>query len=461
MKKRKIFALTLIISLLFSGCMREEKKKSEDKPVRLTIWHYYNGRQKEAFDNLIEKFNQTVGAEKRIILTSESKGDVGNLEEGIISAAEKKVGSEKLPDIFATYPDTAMVLYNKGLLADLGKFITQEEKSEYNPAFLKEGEFARGELYIFPVAKATELLYLNKTDWDVFAKESGYDISCFSTWEGIKDMSEVYYEWSGGKALFGRDAAANFMLVGLNQLGEEVFKKTEKGVEAFLNGKALEKIWETYSLPYIKGYYGAFGRFRSDDLKTGDIVAAVGSTSSVAYYPKEITLESGNTYDIEVIVLPLPNFQGTKKSAIQQGAGMAVIKSEGKKEKAAAEFLKWFTSSEQNVQFCIDTGYFPVKTNENIKTDMDLALANIDISENLLFYNNISLGMDAVSNIDLYTSVPFEKGSNKRNVITKYLTEELDVFKNDYEKLVESEKSEFLKESYNKWLSGLENDLKD
>ena len=40
------------------------------------------------------------------------------------------------------------------------------------------------------------------------------------------------------------------------------------------------------------------------------------------------------------MVLPVPDFEGKESYVIQQGAGMAMIHSDEKKEKASAEFLK-------------------------------------------------------------------------------------------------------------------------
>lgn len=46
--------------------------------------------------------------------------------------------------------------------------------------------------------------------------------------------------------------------------------------------------------------------------------------------------------------------------ALQRGAGMSVIKSSPEKAYAAAVFLKWFTSPENNMRFVSSTGYLPV-----------------------------------------------------------------------------------------------------
>ena len=50
-------------------------------------------------------------------------------------------------------------------------------------------------------------------------------------------------------------------------------------------------------------YFGAYGSFRSDDVKTGDILAYTGSTTSAMYFPDQVELDSG-AYPIDYLVLP-------------------------------------------------------------------------------------------------------------------------------------------------------------
>ena len=50
---------------------------------------------------------------------------------------------------------------------------------------------------MIPVAKSTEILYLNETDWETFAGETGADKEMLKTWEGLAQAAGMYYEWSG------------------------------------------------------------------------------------------------------------------------------------------------------------------------------------------------------------------------------------------------------------------------
>lgn len=50
----------------------------------------------------------------------------------------------------------------------------RRELSKYVDSYIQEGYFNQGWLlYLFPVAKSTEITMLNKTDWEPFAEAAG------------------------------------------------------------------------------------------------------------------------------------------------------------------------------------------------------------------------------------------------------------------------------------------------
>lgn len=73
---------------------------------------------------------------------------------------------------------------------------------------------------------------------------------------------------------------------------------------------ALKKLWENYYVPYVKGWFTAQGRFRSEDAKTGKIIALICSTTGAMYTPSEVSIDDDNSYPIDNLVLPVPNFEG-------------------------------------------------------------------------------------------------------------------------------------------------------
>ena len=300
-------------------------------PTTITIWTYYNGDQLECFNQLVEQFNSTVGKEKNIRVESSSQGSVNDLETSVLAAAEGKVGAEKLPNIVSSYADTAFTLDQMGLAVDLSPYLTEKEKSAYIAGFLEEGDLMNnGELKVFPIAKSTELLYLNTTDFAPFAEATGVTYADLSTVEGLNEAAHKYYDWTDaqtaapndGKALYGRDALANYLLCGAQELGTTIFD-AENGVMTLnLDKDVMRKLWDNYYVPFVRGWFAATGRFRSDDIKTGNVLAYVGSSSSATFFPKQVLTSDTESHDIEMAVLPCPSFSGCAPVAAQQGAGM-------------------------------------------------------------------------------------------------------------------------------------------
>lgn len=85
------------------------------------------------------------------------------------------------------------------MLADLGEYLTTEEQQTYIAAYLDEGRFDTGGFKIFPVAKSTELLSVNKTEWDAFSAATGASEADLATWEGIASLAERYYDWTDAR----------------------------------------------------------------------------------------------------------------------------------------------------------------------------------------------------------------------------------------------------------------------
>lgn len=425
-KIASIFLSLAIASTVFlTGCSPSGVLDPKN-PVTITIWHYYNGSQQQAFDTMVESFNQTVGKEKGIIVTSFSQGGVKDLTDKIVAAANKDVGAENMPDIFAAYADTAYEIDKMGIVADISQYITQKELDEYVDSYIEEGRFTSdGSIKIFPIAKSTEVLMLNETQWNLFKTATGVSEADLTTWESVTEVSKKYYQWTDsltpdkndGKAFIGRDAVANYFLVGSMQLGTEIFDYSDIAMKFVLDPTVMKKLWDNFYVPYVNGYSGAFGRFRSDDVKTGQLIACIGSTSSASYFPKEVTYEDGSKTAIQRKVLPLPNFAGTKPMAVQQGAGMVVCKSVKEKEHASVEFLKWFTDKKQNTEFALMSGYIPVKKSARTKEAFAAAADNMPDALNSFTRDTISVSLDMSQNYTFYTSKASDNGYNARDIL--------------------------------------------
>ena len=183
-----------------------------------------------------------------------------------------------------------------------------------------------------------------------------------------------------------------------------------------LDESVMRKIWDNYYVPYISGYFRADGKYRSDDVKVGNIISLIGSTSSAVYFPEEVTDDSG-AHTINAEILPMPVLNGGQSVSVQQGAGMVVTKSTPEEEAAAVTFLKWFTEPENNIAFSAESGYLPVKKQANnydyyMETAQKLGL-NVTATNDMV----IKEAFSRISQSELYTSKAFDGSQEARKIL--------------------------------------------
>ena len=426
MKKQiKSLLCGLCAAALALGCVGCGGSAGPEVPAKVTnimVWTYYNGDQLESFTSLVEQFNETVGAQKGIKVSTESQGSVNDLETSVMDSAEGKVGAAAVPNIFSAYADTAYALDQMGMVVDLAPCLTEEEKAQFVEGYLSEGGFGEDDsIKIFPVAKSTELLFLNDTDWQAFADAADVRYEDLATMEGLTAAAEKYYNWTDaqtaapddGKALFGRDAMANYMLVGAQQLGDTIFAVKDGRMTVNFERDVARRLWDNYYVPFVRGWFAATGRFRSDDIKTGNVLAYVGSSSSATFFPTRVTNDANESHEISLKTLPAPQFEGGEAVAVQQGAGMVVTAAKEEEVKASVEFLKWFVRAENNIAFSVGSGYLPVTRKAN---DMQEILASgLTLDDNM--QQTLAVAVDTVNGNRLYTPYAFAGGSSARKVL--------------------------------------------
>lgn len=435
MKTNRLISMTIVIcliSVLFSGCGgKGNYGLNPNEPTTITIWHYYNGVQQEHFDDMIREFNETVGREMGIMVEARSKNTISDLADSVLASLRQDVGAEKAPDMFAAYAETAYIADQLECIVDLSEYFTEEELSEYVDEYLEEGDIGQESgLKIFPVAKSTEVMMLNLTDWQKFADAKGVSLEALSTWEGLVNTAEKYYEYTDaqtpdvpddGKAFFGRDSIANYMVVGAKQLGIEYFTAVDGNVVMSADKDVIRRLWNGHYVPFVQGYFYANNRFRSGDAQIGEIIAMVCSTTGAAYFPEAVTLNDDYVYPIEGLVLTVPNFEGTDPYVVQQGAGMVVVKSNEKTEYACSVFLKWFTEKERSIAFSANSGYLPVKKAAN---DFSAIAAGYQSEGNAggdSLLHAMEIAVDEINSYELYAAKPFEKSTEVRDFLETYI----------------------------------------
>ena len=415
-----IFAgLLLLLSL--TGCSQKTKLDPDD-PVTLTMWHVYGSQTESPLNDSINEFNRTVGKEKGVVINVVSVSSSSAIDEALSAAAKNTPGVPALPDLFTAYPRVAEIIgYDK--LLNWNDYFTEQELDTFVDEFIEEGYFD-DKLLMLPVAKSTELLFVNQTLFDKFGSAANISTESLSTFEGLFTACEKYYDWSDGQDMFQINDFYHYSLTGMAAFGEDFVVDGKLNLES----EAFGKVWEPMAHAGIHGGLCLGDGYASDRWKTGEVISNIGSTAGILYLRDYVTYADNTTEDIETSILAYPHFANGDATVVHRGGGLFALKNEDdRKNEAAAIFAKWLTEKENSLGFVTKAGYLPV-TNDAF----DSLFANTDTFENekyRLLYNAVNGMADEYT----YCEVPvFEGASDTQSSFEKNVKSVLSAAHGDY-----------------------------
>ena len=152
---RFCMAVSLITGLFLTGCGKETETEQAAGPVTLTFWHYYNDAQKDALDEIVAEYNDTVGKERQITVEAVSLGSIEDITTKVESVVLGSGGVMERPDMFLAYRDMLQEIraVSEDALLDFRTCYTTEDLDGYYADFLAEGEFGDA-LYIMQIGRA-------------------------------------------------------------------------------------------------------------------------------------------------------------------------------------------------------------------------------------------------------------------------------------------------------------------
>ncbi|SFQ15558.1 multiple sugar transport system substrate-binding protein [Oscillibacter sp. PC13] len=402
MKRRKYMALLLALILLL-GCTGCGTARQKEDPVTVTLWHVYGAQTDSPLNDLINQFNQTVGAEQNICVKVTSVSNTNTIHEGVLAAAFGDPGAPELPDMFVSYPKTVLAMPDESVLVDYSDYFNEEEISEFLPSFIAEGT-VNDRLVVLPVAKSTEIMFINKTAFDRFSAATGAKLSDLETWEGLFNLADDYVAWTDaqtpdipddGKVFFVHDYHFNYFQVGVESLGENFFDG-----DGLAFSPAFDTVWEPYARATLAGGVWLQSGYATEPLRTGDSIVSVASSASVLYYSDTVTYADNTSERVEIMAMPCPGFQDGEKLVMQRGAGICTVKSTPAREQACVTFLKWLTDVQRNVEFVTRLGYMPVKQ-ESFDTYLPTAIENL---ENPMYASLYQAFLETQAGYEFYTA---------------------------------------------------------
>lgn len=429
MRIRNYIFLLLAVLLFCTGCSGTAKK--EEVPTTITVWHVYGGQVDSPLNDLIEQFNRTVGKEQQINVQVTSVSNTNTIHELVLAAANREPGATELPDLFISYPKTVMALPDDSILVDYKDYLSEEELSAFLPAFLEEGT-VNDRLVILPVAKSTEIMFINQTIFDRFSQATGVTLEDLDTWEGLFKAAEIYAQWTDeqtpdipgdAKPMFVHDYYFNYFQVGTESMGEDFFQG-----EGLALGPAFQIAWEPLAKAALKGGVWLKGGYATEAIRTGDSIVSVASSASILYYSDVVTYPDNTSEDITLISRPCPVFENGDKLVMQRGAGFCLVRSTPEREQAAVSFLKWLTEPERNVAFVTRTGYMPV-TRAAFESELPKAIEGLESEKYSSLYQAY---LDTQANYEFYVPPQMETYLSLETTLEDHVRAQLALGRQDY-----------------------------
>ena len=244
MKRKMMLGATALVSAatLF-GCGNETKSEEGvevitkiEQPITIEFWHSMSGAFTDTITEIVNDFNNTVGAEKGITVNAVYQGGYEDVKAKTVASI--KAGNS--PEIVQGTVNNIMEYIQSGYVQALDDYIFNEEIGienfddiyevyrQENSSYLSDGKF-----YSLPFAKSTDLLYYNET----FFTEHG--LTPPTTWEEAEIVAKQITDITGKPSL-SIDNLPNYLITYLFQNDAEYTGKN--GELLFNNPTTLEAL---------------------------------------------------------------------------------------------------------------------------------------------------------------------------------------------------------------------------
>ena len=389
MKFKKLTSLALsavLMTGLMTGCGSKNNASSEEivteitEPVEISFWHAMSGDLEKTLEKLTDKFME---ANPNITVTLQNQSSYNDLQQKMTATL---ASPKDLPTLTQAYPHWMINAMQDELLVDLKPYIENETIGSENYNDMLEGfktaSEIDGKIYGMPFNKSTEVIWYNKTLFD----ELGLEVP--TTFEEFAQVAKTITEKKGIVGA-GFDALNNFYTTYLKNKGVDFNSETD-----VTSAESVEAA--NYYLDGIKeGYFRIAGTdmYLSGPFANETLGMYVGSNAGESF------VKQGVDGKFEVGVAPYP-----AESVMQQGTDLYMFSNATAEQRTAAfEFLKFLTSTENQITWGVETGYIPAThaaiSSDEYKNSGSLVSSILEeaTSKNL-FINDVAQGVDSAYN---------------------------------------------------------------
>jgi multiple sugar transport system substrate-binding protein len=343
--KRTIVTAVLLAALAAGGC-GGGKGENAGVPDPLRFWHAMGGPLGKSLEALVADYN----AAGRGTVENVSMGQYEALSQKIMAA----VAAGGPPDLAQCYEAwTANLVENRSVVA-FDAFLDGPDgaalRADLVPVFL-EASTQDGRLWSFPFNKSVRCLYYNQ---DLF-REAGLTAPP-RTWQEYRTWAKkltVDADGDGKPERFGfaSQITASMFENLLVQNGGALVDDAGTRV-AFDSPEGLEALEFMADLLVRDGTSLISSGFEyQNEFLAGKVAMIEGSSVTLAF------LEGKYTFPLGIAALPA----GKMDTQLVAGTDVVIFATTPEREKAAFDFVKWFTDPAQTARWAAETGYLPVR----------------------------------------------------------------------------------------------------
>ncbi len=389
MKKLLFFSLIAVLSLALFACggnrsndvskkmvewyeLPEDANLDTTKPVTITFWHRMGADSQKLIDTWITEFEEIYP--NITVVEEKAAADYTALADKIALA----IPAGNAPDIAESYPDHIARYASAGAPLALNYFIsnpnigfTQAEIDDFLPGLWAEGQSydSQGTILSLPFSKSSEAFYYNKTYFDAHSlngKTYTEMVNAGLTWDDVFAIAEDIKSREPDAIPFGYDSEDNLFITGSEQWGAPYtgYNPDTGAGEVLFNNDTSKQMVEYFKDKVDRGLMITRtlngDAYSSDTFNTGEkLYMLVGSTGGTRYNVPGYTTDKTS---FQVGVAPLPAKDLTNRKQIQQGPNINLFNNGDEQRMIAAWlFAKYMVSPEKSAEFCIPSGYAPVR----------------------------------------------------------------------------------------------------
>ena len=285
---------------------------------------------------------------KNITVTLQNQSSYPELQRKITATT---ASPKDLPTLTQAYPHWMVNAMQDELLVDLKPYIENETIGDKNYEDILEGfrtaSEIDGKIYGMPFNKSTEVIWYNKTLFE----ELGLKVP--TTFEEFAEVSKTITEKKGIVGA-GFDSLNNFYTTYLKNKGVDFNKDTD------VTGKESVEAANYYLDGIKEGYFRIAGTdmYLSGPFANETLGMYVGSNAGESFVKQGV----GDKFEVGVAAYPA-------ETAMQQGTDLYVFNNASAEQKTAAfEYLKFLSSTENQITWGVETGYIPA-TKSAIESD--------------------------------------------------------------------------------------------